>query len=103
NQTTRRIHVSRGRKSIRPKEERAPKGATSQTKGVLKRRGRLGSRTRRTKTPIDTITKASNVPILQRSPAAPTGRTPPKIATITPVTIVTSHGVLKRGWTLLTN
>src|SRR2546430_8177340 len=50
-------------------------------------------------TPRETITKASRVPILQRFPASRTGNKAPKNATTTPVTIVITQGVLKRGCT----
>src|SRR2546422_11556966 len=93
NHTSSLRQVDQGSESIRPNEDRAPIGATNHTQGVLNFRVKPGSRTRNTSTPTDTITKASNVPILQRFPASRTGSTAPKKATTTPVTIVTTHGV----------
>src|SRR6266700_4832281 len=96
NQTSKRSHVIKGNVNMSPREESAPIGATNQTHGVLNLLGRSGSRTRSTKTPRDTITNASNVPILQRLPASRTGSNAPKNATKTPVIIVITQGVLKR-------
>src|SRR5438309_826872 len=70
NQMISRSHVRQGRATISASAEIAPSGATSQTAGVLKGRGRLGSRTRRNSTPAETITKASSVPIDTRLPAS---------------------------------
>src|SRR2546426_4827637 len=103
NQTTNRIQVVLGRDNIKASEEMAPIGATNHTQGVLNRRGNLGSRTRRTKTPADTMMKADKVPMLQRFPASSTVNTAPKKATTTPVTMVMTQGVLNRGCTVLTN
>src|SRR5437764_1001244 len=103
NQITNRNHVMRGRESIRPNEERAPRGATILTYGVLNFLSRFGSRIRRTRTPIDTITNARRVPILQRLPASLTVKIAPQIATTVPVIIVVIQGVLNRGWTCLIN
>ena len=77
--------------------DNAPSGATIQTAGVLNARGNSGSRIRRTRTPIETITKAKSVPIETRLPASRTVKIAEKIATMIPVTIEVIHGVLKRG------
>ena len=79
-----------------------PAGATNQTAGVVNLRGRLGSRTRSTRTPTDTITKARRVPIEQRLPASRTVNTAEKNATPMPVTMEVIQGVRKRGCTRLT-
>src|SRR5690349_18185243 len=102
NHTNRRIHVMSGNVSISPKDDSAPIGATNQTQGVLNLLGKFGSRTRSTIIPTDTITNANSVPILQRFPASRTGSKAPKKATMIPVIVVITHGVLKRGCTLLT-
>src|SRR5216684_7548667 len=103
NQTINRRHVGHGSAAMRESAERAPAGATNQTHGVLKLRGRFGSRTRSTSTPTETMTNASNVPMEHRLPASRTVNTAEKIATPTPVMIDVSHGVRKRGCTRLTN
>src|ERR1700737_1651022 len=103
NQTINRRHVGHGSAAMSARAETAPAGATNQTHGVLKVRGRLGSRTRSTSTPTETMTNASNVPIEHRLPAARTLKPAEKIATPIPVTIEVSHGVRKRGCTRLMN
>src|SRR5260370_32993640 len=97
NQTTKRRHVGHGSAAISASAESAPAGATNQTHGGVNLRGRFGSRTRSTTTPIETMTKASNVPMEQRLPAYRTLKTAEKIATPTRVTIERSHGVRNRG------
>jgi len=79
-----------------------PAGATNQTHGVLNFARQIGSRTRRTRIPTETITNASNVPMEQRLAASRTLKTAEKIATAAPVTIEVIHGVRKRGCTRLT-
>src|SRR5882672_65501 len=103
NQTPSRSHVTGGNAFIRYAAENAPAGATNHTAGVLKTRGRLGSRTRSTRMPIDTITNASSVPIDTRLAASRIGRIAAKNATTTPVTIDVRYGVWNLGCTLLTN
>src|SRR5206468_12023660 len=60
-------------------------------------RGNSGSRSRNTRTPIETITNASRVPIETRLPASRTVKTAEKQATKTPVTMVVIHGVRNFG------
>src|SRR5437868_3036578 len=103
NQTIKRRQVGQGSAAMRVRAETAPAGATNQTHGVVNLRGRFGSRTRNTRIPTETITKASSVPMEQRLPASRTLKMAEKIATPIPVTMEVSHGVRKRGWTRLTN
>src|SRR6266481_4029023 len=103
NQTIKRRHVGQGSAAMRVSAEIAPAGATSQTHGVLKWRGRFGSRTRRTRMPTETMTKASKVPMEQRLPASRTLKIAEKIATPMPVMIDVIQGVRNRGWHRLTN
>src|SRR5437588_11574287 len=103
NQMMSRRHVVQGSDSMRYAADRAPSGATTKTAGVLKARGKLGSRTRSTITPIDTITNASRVPIDTRLPASRTVSRDATMATAMPVTIEVMYGVWNFGWTLLTN
>ena len=72
-QTKRRIHVSKGRKAIIPKQIMIPRIGTNGTNGVLNDRGASGILTRITQTPKHTNTKASNVPILTISPTTRAG------------------------------
>src|SRR6266851_3813026 len=97
NHTIKRCHVRHGSAAMRASAESAPAGATNQTHGVVNLRGRLGSRKRSTRTPTETITNASKVPIEQRLPASRTVNTAEKIATPTPVIIEVIQGVRKRG------
>src|SRR6516162_6841434 len=99
NQTINRTQVVQGRAAIRAIAEMAPAGATSQTKGVTNFRGKLGSRTLRTRTPAEKITKASNMPIEHKLPASRTVNTAEKNATARPVLMDVIQGVRKRGWT----
>src|SRR6185436_624177 len=71
----------------------APAGAVNQIMGALKGRGSPGSRTRSTRMPIETITKARRVPIETRLPASRTVNQPAGIATARPVTIEVIQGV----------
>src|SRR2546428_6852619 len=102
NQMTSRSHVRQGSATMRDSAEIAPSGATIQTAGVLKGRGRLGSRTRKNSTPAETITNASNVPIETRLPASRTVRSEATNATAKPVTIAVLYGVWNTGWYLFT-
>src|SRR6266496_1280843 len=97
NQTSKRRQVGHGSAAMSASAESAPAGATNQTHGVVNLRGRFGSRTRNTRIPTETMTKASNVPMEQRLPASRTLKTAEKIATPTPVTMDVSHGVRKGG------
>src|SRR5207249_12018398 len=103
NQTINRRHVGHGSAAISVSAESAPAGATNQTHGVLNLRGRFDSRTRNTRIPTETMTKASNVPMEHRLPASRTLKIAEKIATPTPDTIEVTHGVRKRGCNGLTN
>jgi len=60
-------------------------------------RGRSGRDRRSTTIPIDTITKASSVPMLTSAPSVPMGVSPAAIATAAPVAIVEMCGVWKLG------
>src|SRR5438552_2872701 len=93
NHTTSLTHVVNGRRIIRYNAERAPRGPTTYTAGVLKARWRFGSRYRRTITPTDTITNARSVPIDTRFAASAIGRMAAKNATRMPVTIDVMYGV----------
>src|SRR6266496_354919 len=101
NQRSRRSHVTGGSEIIRYNADAAPAGATNQTHGVLNTRGRLGSRTRSTRMPTDTMTNASSVPIDTRLAASRIGRIAAKNATATPVTMEVRYGVWNLGCTLL--
>src|SRR2546427_9739788 len=98
-----RSHVTGGSDFIKYRADNAPAGATNQTHGVLNTRCRLGSRTRSTRIPTDTITNASRVPMDTRLAASRIGRIAAKKATMTPVTIEVMYGVWNLGCTLLTN
>src|SRR5438094_8007162 len=80
-----RSHVRHGRDAIRYRAEKAPAGATNHTHGVLKARGKAGSRMRSTNTPIDTMTNASSVPNETRLAASRTVRSADTNATPMPV------------------
>src|SRR4030095_13330716 len=92
-----RSQVSHGSETIRASADSAPIGATNQTAGVLNVRGNSGSRTRRTRTPIETRTNASRVPIETRLPASRTVKIAEKQATKIPVTMVVIQGVRNFG------
>src|SRR5919107_1983126 len=96
-QISSRIQVSWSRYAMRYAEERAPAGATNQTSGVLKGRGRLGSRILSTSTPQQTITNARRVPMDTSLAASRTGRMAAGIETASPVTIDVMYGVRNRG------
>src|SRR5437773_4942338 len=97
NQRINRSHVRHGSENISARAEAAPAGATNQIHGVRNARFSLGSRTRNTMMPIETITNASSVPIETRLLASRTVRSADTKATATPVTIEVIHGVRKRG------
>src|SRR5215467_330992 len=97
NQMISRSHVRHGSEIIRYNADSAPIGATNHTTGVLNVRGKFGSRIRSTRTPIETMTNASSVPIETRLPASRTVKIAAKIATTIPVTTVVSHGVWNFG------
>src|ERR1035438_3367563 len=78
-----------------------PMMGTNGTHGVLKGRGRSGSRTRRIHTPAQTIVKANRVPMLVSSARIEIGSAAASVATQSPTTMVEIHGVRKRGWILL--
>src|SRR6266702_5301038 len=103
NQMRSRSQVTGGNDFIRYAADKGPAGATNQTQGVLNTRGRLGSRTRKTRIPTDTITNASSVPIDTRLAASRIGKIAAKNATTTPVTIDVMYGVWNLGWTLFMN
>src|SRR6266536_4859459 len=103
NQTINRRQVGHGSEAMRASAESAPAGATNQTHGVVNLRGRLGSRTRSTRIPTETMTNASNVPMEHKLPASRTLKTAEKIATPTPVTMKASKGGRKRDGTRLKN
>src|SRR5205809_2767030 len=103
NQMMSRRQVVHGSEIMRYAADNAPSGATTKTAGVLKARGNVGSRTRSTITPIDTITNASSVPIDTRLPASRTVSRDATMATTIPVTIDVRYGVWNLGWTLLMN
>src|SRR5918992_4557282 len=102
NQISKRCQVDHGSEIIRYRAESAPIGAVNQMTGALKGRGKLGSRTRNTRMPIDTMTKAARVPIATKLPASRTVSRAETIATPMPVTIEVIQGVLNLGCTLAT-
>src|SRR5213082_1781040 len=91
--------VVHGSEIMRYAADNAPSGATMQTAGVFNARGKVGSRTRSTITPIDTITNASSVTIDTRLPASRTVSRDATMATTTPVTIDVRYGGWNFGWT----
>src|SRR5881409_1603451 len=103
NQMSSRSQVTAGSDFMRYAADKAPAGATNQTQGVLNTRGRLGSRTRSTRMPTDTMTNARRVPMDTRLAASRIGRIAAKKATMTPVTIEVIYGVWYLGCTRLTN
>ena len=76
----------------------APRTGTSGTSGVLNGRLSSGRFTRKKITPMQTIAKASNVPIETNSPRISIGSIPARMQATDPVIIVLKYGVLKRGW-----
>src|SRR2546427_13243365 len=92
NQKISRSHVRHGNENISASAETAPAGATNQIHGVRNARFSLGSRTRSTMIPIDTITKASSVPLETRLLASRTVSSDERKATATPVRIDGIHG-----------
>src|SRR3989442_8559857 len=103
NQKISRTQVGHGSDARRYRAESAPAGATAQIHGVRNARFSLGSRTRSTMIPMETITNASRVPIETRLLASRTVSRDETNATATPVMIEVIHGVRNRGWMLLTN
>ena len=65
--------------------------------GVRNGRGVSGAVRRSMSTPVHTIAKASSVPMLTRTPRTVMGKRPEAIATSTPVMMVVTCGVRKRG------
>src|SRR6266516_3368576 len=92
NQMMSRSHVRHDSEIIRANADSTPMGATNHTAGALNLRTSSGSRTRSTNTPIETITKASSVPMETRLAASRIGKIAAKNATTTPVTMVVIHG-----------
>src|ERR1700740_2393375 len=78
-------------------------GATNQIQGALKCRAKVGSRTRKTRMPTETITKASNVPIETRLAASRIGRIAAQNAPTTPGMAEVTQGGWNFGWIRLTN
>src|SRR5918998_727949 len=70
--------------------------------GVRNGRGRSGSASRRSSTPIDTRMNANSVPMLTRSASVSIEVSPARIATSTVMMIVSRYGVPKRGCVLAT-
>src|SRR5258708_8724385 len=103
NQMMSRRHVVQGSDAIRYSADMAPSGATMNTAGVLNARGKLGSRTRSTTMPMDTITNASSVPIDTNRPASDTVRREATNATATPVMIDEIYALWNRGYAFLMN
>ena len=68
--------VSPGNANICMKQTNAPRRGTNGTQGVLNGRGASGSVFRIIKMPIQTIIKASNVPMDTSSPKSPMGNMP---------------------------
>ena len=85
--------MSNGRKLISNKQTNAPAIGTNGTKGVLNPLGASGFFLRSTIIPIQTMIKASRVPIETISPNKPMGNIPAKNAATLPVTIVVICGV----------
>lgn len=93
-------HVSNGREAIWRKQIEAPRIGTTGTHGVLNGLSMSGLVFLRTITLIQTIIKASNVPIETSSPRMLIGRMPAMIMAIVPVIMVLIYGVLNLGCTL---
>src|ERR1700756_5903397 len=100
-QITRRVQVLGSRNPIWAKQKKAPTIGTNGTSGVLNSRGTSGRVARSTITLIQTITKASKVPIETNSLSTPIGKRPAKVAATIPVTAVVTCGVLKVEWTFV--
>lgn len=83
-----RHQVSAGKEIICTRQIAAPNKGTNGTKGVLNALGALGDDFLRMITPIDTITKASKVPIDTNCPNKPIGKSPANIIDKIPVTHV---------------
>ena len=91
--------VSHGKESICRIQIPAPKMGISGTHGVLNGRGISGFFTLRMMIPMQTMAKASNVPIETSSPRILIGRIPASISATKPVMRVLTYGVLKRECT----
>src|ERR1700730_2461607 len=100
-QTANRIQVTRVRLSIMANEITIPRIGTRGTSGVRKGRASSGLRRRMIHTPAQTMTKASNVPMLTISVSTSIGRDAASTATKIPTVRVEIQGVRKRGWTAL--
>src|SRR6266852_2652626 len=96
-QTTSRIQVIGVRLNIIVSEITIPRIGTSGTSGVRNGRGRSGRRRRRTHTPAQTITKASNVPMLTISSSTLIGKDAASTATKKPTVKVEIQGVRNLG------
>src|ERR1039457_4934531 len=77
----------------------APSIGITGTKGVLNGLTRSGLDLRSTRILIQTIAKASNVPIDTSSPRILIGKIPAKTSATLPVRMVLTYGVLNLGWT----
>ena len=71
--TAKRIQVPSGNENIITRQVMIPRIGTKGTHGVLNGLGKFGSRLRKTITPTQTRTKASNVPMLVISPTTLAG------------------------------
>jgi len=99
--TMSRSHVSIGSPAISASATSAESAGTNGTSGVRNGRWRSGFLYRSTMIPIDTMTKASSVPMLTRWPRMSIRVNPAASATATPVTMVVMCGVRNRGWIFL--
>src|SRR5438552_18012880 len=94
NQKISRSQVRHGSDAMRYRAESAPAGATNQIHGVRNARFSLGSRTRSTMIPMETITNASSVPMETRLLASRKVSSDDTKATAKPVTVDGIHGVM---------
>ena len=92
--------MRRGSSNIRYPQQAMAANGTQGTSGVRKGRGRSGSRRRRTMTPAATSAKAKSVPMLVSSTSSLMLAMEEQTATKTPVRMVVTCGVRKRGCTL---
>src|ERR1700722_4420763 len=93
NQIASRIQVGGGKKTIWAKQRMTPAIGNRGTSGALNRRGKSGRVLRNTMTLMQTITKASKVPIDTNSLSTPMGKRPARVAERIPVTAVVICGV----------
>src|SRR5260370_2665189 len=91
-QTAGRIEVSQVKVTIMAREINMPMMGVKGTQGVLNGRGSFGSRRRRTHTPAQTMTKASNVPMLTISSRTFMGSDAARTPTNVPTAIEQIHG-----------